>query len=546
MLEHPRSDIDSEERTRLRVENIQLRAGVDQLAREKVELLAANKEKDQEIARLKHCVDQLSRRLFGCTSEKVDPNQLKLVFAAAEAAVAEAEKEPTPPAGSDKTPDGEVPTPEERRRDRKKGAHGRKPLSAGLPRRRVKIRVPESDRRCACCGEEKHKIGEEVTERMGYEPASFYVVEEVREKLGCQTCDGSVVTAPLPPHPISGGRPTAGVLAYVATSKFADHLPLNRLEAITARHGVEIARSTMCDWLLKGAELLLPIYKEIKASVLRAPVVQTDDTCVRLQVEGNGGQTKKAALWVYCGERGDVAFDFTLDRKKEGPLAFLAGFKVPFLQGDAYAGYKTICEALGAREVGCWSHGRRGFYDARKTSPEPAAWALATIGGLYRVEAEATEKSLVGPARAMYRLEHAKPILDDFFRWANEQAKVARPASPLGEALTYVRNQRDTLLRYVEDGRLSIDNNRSERNLRLIAVGRKNWLFCGSEGAGRAAAVYYSFVVSCRELGIEPFVYLRDLFDRVSTHPARLISELTPRGWLAARGAASALASPSS
>jgi len=275
--------------------------------------------------------------------------------------------------------------------------------------------------------------------------------------------------------------------------------------------------------------------------VFRARVVQTDDTHVRLQLPGKHGQTKKAALWAYSGEPGDVVFDFTLDRKKEGPLAFLTDPKAPFegryLQGDAYSGYQAICRTLKALEVGCWSHVRRGFYDARKTSPGPAAWALATIGGLYKIEDEATGKNLADGARAAYRLERAKPLLDDFFRWADEQAKGAFPASPLGEALTYVRNQRETLLRYVEDGRISIDNNRSERNLRLVAVGRKNWLFCGSQGAGRCAAIFYSFVVSCRELKIEPYFYLRDVFDRVSTHPGRLIAELTPRGWLAARPA---------
>lgn len=541
---------------RLRAENEQLRADVEQrageraelfaakgakerevehLVREKTELLAANKEQAQEIARLKHSVDRLARRLFGSSSEKIDPNQLNLVFPDAEAAAAEAAKVPTPAAGSDKTPDSDVATPEDRRRERKKGAHGRKPFPSTVLRKRVDILVPEKDRRCECCGDEKQRIGFEVTERMGYDPACFHVVEEAREKLACMTgCDGSVVTAPLPPHPIAGGRPTAGVLGYFVTSKFADHLPLHRLEAITARHGIEIARSTMCDWLLKGADLLFPIYSEMRKSALRAAVLQVDDTGVRLKAPGKG-KTKSAALWAYSGECGDVVFDFTLDRKKEGPLAFTAGFGGKYLQGDAYSGYQSVCKALNVLEVGCWSHGRRGFYDAVKTSPEPAAWALATIGGLYRIEDAATEKKLVDGARAAYRLEHAKPLLDDFFRWADEQAKVAFPASPLGEALTYVRNQREELLRYVEDGRISIDNNRSERNLRLVAVGRKNWLFCGSKGAGRAAAIYYSFVVSCRELKIEPFFYLRDIFDRVSTHPARLIAELTPRGWLAAR-----------
>lgn len=392
------------------------------------------------------------------------------------------------------------------------------------------IPVPAEERQCPCCGKPKVKIGEETTERLSYEPASFHVLVEVREKLACDTCEGTVVTAPVPPHPIASGRPTAGVLAFVATSKFADHLPLNRLEGISARHGIELSRSTMCDWLLKGADLLAPIYEAMKRGMLRSPVVQTDDTNVRLQVDG-GGKTAKAALWVYNGERGEVVFDFTLDRKKDGPLAFLGGLTAKYLQGDAYTGYKAICQACGATGVGCWSHARRGFYDARKTSPEPAAWALATIGRLYQIEDEATEKNLVGAARTEYRSEHAKPLLEDFYRWADEQAKTARPKSPLGEALTYVKNQRETLLRYLEDGRIPIDNNRSERNLRLVAVGRKNWLFCGSEAAGRAAAIFYSFVVSCRELKIEPFVYLRDVFERVSTHPARLISELTPRGW---------------
>jgi transposase len=376
-------------------------------------------------------------------------------------------------------------------------------------------------------------IGAETSEQLDYRPASLFVTEHVRVKYACKACEGHVVTSPLPAQPIDKGRPGPGLLAQVVTAKYADHLPLNRQVDIFARHGVHLSRQTLCDWVAGAADLLEPLSHDLKASVLGGKVVQTDDTTVPVQ-DRERTTTRDGRLWVYVGDGhpADIVYDYTPTHSRAGPLAFLGDFR-GYLQADAYAGYDTLYATGRVVEVGCWAHARRRFWEAKETDAVRALSALGIIQQLYRVEAEA--KALDPEARRTRRQAQARPILDRFKPWLDEQAGVVLPKSPIGAAVHYARAQWTALTRYLEDGDLAIDNNASERALRRVVTGRKNWLFCGSDDGGTRAAIVYSLVATCREHRIDPWEYLQDVLARIPMHPNRRRAELLPRHWKTAR-----------
>ncbi len=492
----------------------------NELLKEQVEQLVEElKVRERENRQLKHRVAQLLRRLFGPRAERIHPDQLYLEF--------EGEEEAPPPA--DLAPDDEEALEPRRRRKRRKG---RAPLPEDLPRRREEYHPNPEDLVCPCCHGMKERIGEEVTEELEYVPASLFVREHVRVKYACRHCEEGVVMGELPARPIEKGRPGPGLIAHVVTSKYGDHLPLHRLEGIFARHGVSLARSTMCDWVRWAASLLSPIVRAMKREILKSGLVQTDDTPV--QVRAGGRKTHRGYIWTYHSpERREVVYDFTMSRARDGPLRFLSGYR-GYLQADAYSGYDEVFVDSSVVEVGCWAHCRRKFYEALETSPQEASAVLAAIARLYRIEKEAKERDLAPDAVSDLRRERSLPILTAIREYLDLHRDVALPKSPLGKAITYALNQWDALVRYVEDGRLPIDNNGAERTLRKVAIGRKNWLFAGSPAGGERAATLYSLVESCRLAGIDPFAYLRDVLEKVSTHPMSRIAELTPRGWKAA------------
>jgi transposase len=467
---------------------------------------------------LQHQIDQLARRLFGPRAERIDPNQLVLGLGEVERfvpAVAEDEEEP----------EDEPPPPRRRR------GHGRKRLPEDLPRKVVTIEPPEEERQCRGCGGALSRIGEETKEQLEYVPASFFVLETVRGNWACRHCEEGVVTAPPPPQPIEKGLPGPGLLAHVVVSKYADHLPLARQTGIFARHGVELSRSTLCDWVGAAAELGAPVVAEMKRDLIASKVIHTDDTPVAV-LDRSRESTRTARLWVYLGDEGHphTVFDFTPDRSRDGPATFLEGYE-GYLQADAYSAYDGIYAGGLVKEVACMAHARRKFYDARATDPARAFTALAFVRQLYQIEAKARELELPAEKRRSLRQEHAVPVLDGFALWMHEESPQVLPKSPLGEAFTYARLQWQALRRYTEDGDLAIDNNRAERALRTVAVGRKNWLFAGSDEGGRRAAILYSLISSARRHGLDPFAYLRDLFDRLPTHPQTRLAELTPVAW---------------
>jgi transposase len=470
-------------------------------------------------------VDDLRRQLlwfkqhvFGRKSEKLDPNQAWLFEALGQTA------------SQTSVADGASPSVPEKPKPTASNHKGRKALPANLPRQRIEHHPDPEDLTCGQCGQAKQKIGEEITEQLDYVPSSFVVLQHVRVKYACKACQEGVVIGELPPMPIEKGRPGEGLVAHVLTSKYADHQPLHRLEGIFERHGVEISRSTMCDWVGQAADLLEPIVAEMKRQILLSPKIHTDDTPVKVQEEGGGGPCRKGFLWTYIGVANDVVFDYTPGHSREGPVAFLGDYS-GYLQADAFKGYDAVFARGKAVEVACWAHTRRYFWEARETDGLRSAQVLVKVQGLYEIERQAKEQDLLPNLIRDLRQSQAKPILAEIQILLKDWASQVLPKSPMGQAIAYADGQWEALNRYTEDGILSIDNNLAERVLRMVAIGRKNWLFFGADSGGHRAAIIYSLVASCRLCKKDPFAYLRDILKRVNTHPASRISELTPPNW---------------
>jgi len=470
---------------------------------------------------LRQRVDKLCQKLFGRRSEKgsvVVPEQGVLPFA-----VASGEVEPE---ASDE--DGEQE--EERTVVRRRRHRGRRPLPQDLPREFVEIEPPQHELVCESCGAEKQRIGSDRTETMDYVPASFIIREYVRPRYACPCCKEGITQAQLPARPIEKGRPEPGLLAHVVTSKYADHLPLYRIEQIFARHGVEVSRRTLSEWNGAVADLLAPIVKiGIKAQLLDSPWIQCDDTTLEVQVADRTPQIRQGHMWVYGSLLGDQVYDFTWSRSRDGPMEMLEGYQ-GYLQADAAPGYDELFKQRPEIiEVGCWAHARRYFKEAVSSAPTQAARVVAMIGELYGVERSAS--GLKPEKRHEMRQQHSRPVLTRLFACLEELGLTVLPKSPLATAVGYALRNRKALERYIEDARLKIDNNGAERAIKPVVIGRKNWLFAGSEAAAHRTAVLLSLVQTCKNYGIDPFAYLRDVIERVSTHPMSRILELTPREW---------------
>ena len=468
----------------------------------------------REIASLRHQLDVLCQRLFGKKSEKVDPRQLQL-------ALAQLANEPGPVSEPVEMDSGETPV----RGHARRRPTGRRPLPSHLPRQRVEVDIADAEKQCTC-GHRKTRIGESVSEKLEYQPASFVVIETARAKYACPHCHDGVVEAPAPPQAVEKSLAGEGLLAHVVVSKYVDHLPLHRLEGIFAREGIDLARTTLCGWVADVASALTPIEAQLRREITAATYLQTDDTSVTV-LDDRGGSFK-GRLWTYLDPLGrQVVFDATPTHEADGPERFLAEFEGA-LQADAYAGYNQLYASGRVREIGCWAHARRRFVEALMTDAQ-AALMVARIQQLYQVEHAGVD--LDPDARRVLRQEQSVPLLAQIEAVRQDLARTVLPKSPLGDAVRYLTNQWTALQRFVEDGRLAIDNNRAENQLRVVAVGRKNWLFAGSFEGARRAALLYSLVQSCKLVDVSPFDYLKDVLLRVATHPQRLIGQLTPKGW---------------
>lgn len=483
------------------------------------QIIAAQAQREQELQRrldqVEHQLDLLRRARFGPSSERTPQDQLTLFGAQTYPAQ-------LPPPKPEPAADGE-----------KKG-HGRSPLPKTLRRETTVHDLPEDQKECATCGRQMTKIGCDCSEQLEYTPSTLKVIRSERPKYACRSCQDTVVVAAPPPAPIEKGLPGPGLLAYVAVSKYDDHLPLYRQQEMFRRQGVEIARSTLCDWVAQGAELLRPIVAAMEKDLLLSRRMNTDDIPVPVQ-DDTREHTREGRLWIYRGDEGhphDV-FRYSETRRQEHPKEFLKQYE-GYLQADAYAGYDKVFAEGKAVEVACWAHARRKFFEAETSDATRSAAALGFIRELYAVEEQAREWKPL--QRQRLRHERSKPVLEAFRKWMDGEALSILPQSPMATAMTYARNQWEALHRYLDDGALAIDNNAAERALRTVAIGRKNWMFAGSDEGGRRAAVFYTLIESAKRVGVEPWTYLKDVFMRVWTHPANRIEELMPCRWKALFG----------
>ena len=400
-----------------------------------------------------------------------------------------------------------------------------------LPQIRHEHDLPEEEKICLCCGRRMDCIGEDVTRELELQPAKLEAHIHVRPKYACRCCKKGVCAAPLPQRPIPGGIAGPGLVSEVIVSKFSDHLPLYRLEDIIARAGVYIARSTLCDWVQFAAELFKPLYELQRRLVLQSAVMWTDDTSVT--VLGGLQGSFQGNFWTYIGhEQPYSVYDSTTSRTRDGPARFLQGF-AGYLHADAFTGYDAIFLGSHAaiRDVACWAHARRKFFDAAKGYPRESHQVLEWIRQLYDIEDRSRTWS--PEARRQLRVAESIPVLDKIEASLMVLARTALPKSSLAKAVTYARNQGEALRCYTEDGRLTIDNNVSERTLRHQAIGRKNWLFLGSEAAGPRAAVLCTILAGAKRHRIEPWCYVRELLLRMHADDPRL-EEMLPDRWAAA------------
>ena len=459
---------------------------------------------------LKQKLDYLLRSRFGQKAERVDPDQLRLFCA------------PTVEANAEEEQIVSIAQHE------RKG-HGRKKRE--LPHIRKEYTLPPEQLICSCCNDSLKKIGEEISKQLEYIPASMHIIEHARFKYACPNCAENIVIAPKSQQPIDKGLPGPGLLAFIATSKYGDHLPLHRLEHILKRQGAEINRSTMCDWMAATANLLEPLWHIMKDRLLKSAVIHTDDTVLPV-LDKNQQKTRQGRIWVYIGDKDNpfTIFDYTKSRNRDGPLNFLEGF-TGYLQADAFAGYDCIFASKQVKEVACWAHTRRYFFDALKSAPTQANFAIAQIKELYRIEREI--KDLSKQEKLKIRQEQAKPILQEIKKWLDEQLIYALPKSFISKAINYAINNWSALCIYTEDGRLSIDNNISERAIRPVVIGRKNWLFAGSDKGGRMAAILNSIIATCHHHKIDPQPYLADILPKLPNANHQQLIEMLPGVWAA-------------
>lgn len=497
-----------------------------------LELQHAQQRSQRTITGLQQQLEQLLKRLYGPRGEKFDPQAYALFPEL---------KDLLPPSPPKPLPPEPAPTP-------KKVSTGRRQLPSSLRREQHRYELTEDQRQCPECQITCEPISEEVSEQLDYIPASLFVHEHIRCTYACPQCKSHLVTAPKPPQPIEKGLPAAGLLAHVAVCKYSDHLPLHRQEQIFARHGLEIPRSTTCDWMAAAAELLKPLYDEMVQHVLQSRVVHTDDTRVSMQDKATPGKTISTRFWTYVGddEHPLTVFDFTLSRERDGPASLLKGYRGA-IQADGYSAYDGIALSGNNPRGGCWAHARRHFHDTVKTAP-PVLYAevMARIGRLFaierdikdRLEAMALESGhpLAGATadavRREIRQERTVPELEALRHFLDEQKKDALPRSSWGQAVNYALNQWEDLCLFSTLGCLAIDNNVAERSLRGIALGRKNWLFVGSPSGGKTAAILFSVLASCKRHDIEPWAYLRDVLQRLAKPCSREeLLQLFPHRW---------------
>ncbi len=476
--------------------------------------------REREIEHLKLLLAKLHRMQFGRKSEKLERQIEQLELRLEELESKRSEKEPNAqepaPVNASSTATAAKPT--------------RRALPDHLPRQTRRHEPKETE--CPQCQGKLRKLGEDVSEMLEYVPASFVVIRHVRPKLSCTKCD-CIVQAEAPSRPIARGLAGPGLLAHVLVSKYCDHLPLHRQSEIYARQDVELERSTMADWVGGSSQLLSPLVDALRRYVTAADKLHADDTPVPVLAPGQG-KTKTGRLWTYVRDdrpAGDTAspavwFAYSPDRKGEHPAQHLETFRGT-LQADAYAGFNQLYENGRIEQAACWAHVRRKFYDLEQAHASPVAReALMRIGALYGIEEQIRGKP--PNERRAVRQAQAQPLLDSLRQWFEATLSKLSRKSETTAAIRYALSRWDALTRYIKDGHIEIDNNAAERSLRGVALGRKNYLFAGSDAGGERAAAIYSLIGSAKLNGLDPEAYLREVLTRIPDHPINHIDELLP------------------
>lgn len=470
-----------------------------------------------EVQQLRWRVAQLEKQLYGPSSER-RPDQnlskeqvlLSLFPAAAQ-----------PPAVQQVL----VPVKEQPEQPRVR----RQPVAKVLET--VTERLEPEEKVCPHCGKAKCEIGCERSERFEYVPAKVVRHEIVRPKLACPCGQGGVSIAALPPQVIEQGQAGASLVAHVVLSKYEDHLPLHRQQEQFLRLGVNFARQTLCDWVEKGAEWLQAIVREMNRELLAGDYLQVDETPVRVMDPEVKGKCATGWLWVKAVPGGDVVFEFHEGRGQEYARQLIGSFK-GYLQRDGYSAYGALARAdSGLIPVGCWAHARRKFVEAAELQSDEALELVNELRKLYLIERHARDECLNPEQRWKVRQDLAKPILAALQPRLEVMREKHLPQSPLGKASRYALGEWQPLTRYLEDGRLEIDNNLTENAIRPSAVGKKNWLFIGHPEAGWRSAVIYSVIVSCRRRGIDAWQYLSDVLQRLPAMKHSEISSILPAHW---------------
>jgi transposase len=490
---------------------------IDSLQRLVIAQRAEILSRDVLIEKMRMELARLKRQQFGRSSEQLDQQiaQLELTLEELEASEAQITTPALPAVGA--------PTVRHR--------PVRRPLPEHLPRETI---VHAAACRCGACGGELRLLGEDVAEILEYLPARFKVIRHVRPKFSCASCQ-TITQASAPSRPIARGLAGPGLLAHVLVSKYADHLPLYRQSEIYAREGIDLDRSTLADWVGQSSALLAPLVDALAAHVLAGAKLHADDTPVPVLCPGRG-TTKQGRLWTYVRDDrpagSDVPpavwFAYSPDRKGAHPRAHLKDFRGT-LQADGYAGFNGLYDRKDQPllEAACWAHARRKFYDVHQATNSPLALAaLQRIGALYGIEEEI--RGQAPELRRSVRQTRAGPLLQALHGWLQATLTQISKKSELASAIRYSLARWTALTRYRDDGAIEIDNNAAERALRTVALGRKNWLFAGSDAGGERAAAIYSLLGSAKLNGLDPEHYLRQVLERIAEHPINRVAELLP------------------
>ncbi len=489
--------------------------------------------KSQELELL---VARLRRASHGSKSERIDPAQLQLLFDellqhSSDSAAPDAEME----AAEDAALDREIALAEKRHTESKHRAEkgGSSWRTHGVERQTHEAEVAEQQRRCPRCGRPMQFMGLDVTRRLEYVPGRFIEREHRLQKFGCGSCKEGVTTAAAPPQVLKRSAADASLLAHIVVSKYADHTPLHRLHRIYARSGAEIPVSTLCDWTAGVAQLVEPLVEQLYQRILKAYIVGTDATGLKVLDPESPAHIQRGSMWVLTGDRRDVVFRYTPTGEGEsGPWQFLAG-RTGYIQADASNVFDRLFngKVASAIELGCWSHARRRLVEMQDTDFR-VAYPLKLIARLYRVEHLADVQQRAAQQRAALRQERSEPTLEKLKRWLVATAAAEPPSTELSHACAYQLNHWKALTRFLEDGQVSLDNNHVEQQLRAVALGRRNYLFAGSHDAAHRAANLYSLMRTCAEYGVPPLPYLTDVLRKLGAGwDSKHLDRLLPHRW---------------